>query len=121
MVGGHAAEMRPSVGRRTDETAQVHRRADPGNGQRGRRPTDFTVDTLADGRGFCTLNTVDDFTQECVAIEVNRSVPGLRLPCVLDRLHATIGLPQAIVVDYGRSMPATRSMRAHARDVTRAA
>ena len=40
---------------------------------------DFTVDTLADGRGFRKLNIVDDFTRECVAIEVDRSLPGLRV------------------------------------------
>ena len=33
---------------------------------------DFTVDTLADGRGFRTRHIVDDFTRECVAIEVGR-------------------------------------------------
>ena len=32
---------------------------------------DFTADTLADGRNFRTLNIVDDFTRECVAIEVD--------------------------------------------------
>jgi putative transposase len=52
---------------------------------------DFTVDTLADGRGFRTLNIVDDFTRECVAIEVDRSLPGLRVARVLDRLHAANG------------------------------
>jgi putative transposase len=62
---------------------------------------DFTVDTLADGRGFRTLNIVDDFTRECLAIEVDRSLPGLRVARVLDRLHAAIGLPHAIVVDNG--------------------
>jgi putative transposase len=62
---------------------------------------DFTVDTLADGRGFRTLNIVDDFTRECVAIEVDRSLPGLRVTRVLDRLHGAIGLPQTIVVDNG--------------------
>ena len=62
---------------------------------------DFTVDTLADGRGFRTLNIVDDFTRECVAIEVDRSLPGLRVVRVLDRLAAAIGLPQCIVVDNG--------------------
>jgi putative transposase len=60
---------------------------------------DFTVDMVADGRGFRTPNIVDDFTRECVAIEVDRSLPGLRVTRVLDRLHATIGLPQTIVVD----------------------
>lgn len=55
---------------------------------------DFMVDTLADGRGFRTLNIVDDFTRECVAIEVDRSLPGLRVVRVLDRLAETIGLPE---------------------------
>lgn len=62
---------------------------------------DFTADTLADGRCFRTLNIVDDFTRECVAIEVDRSLPGLRVARVLDRLHAAIGVPPCIVVDNG--------------------
>jgi putative transposase len=62
---------------------------------------DFVTDTLADGRGFRTLNIVDDFTRECVAIEVDRSLPGPRVVRVLDRLQALVGLPQAIVLDNG--------------------
>ena len=31
---------------------------------------DFVSDALADGRVFRTLNIIDDFTRECVAIEV---------------------------------------------------
>jgi putative transposase len=62
---------------------------------------DFTTDTLADGRNFRTLNIVDDFTRECVAIEVDRSLSGLRVTRVLDRLAAAVGLPQTIVVDDG--------------------
>ena len=62
---------------------------------------DFTADTLADGRNFRTLNIVDDYSRECVAIEVDRSLPGLRVARVLDRLHAITGLPQTIVVDNG--------------------
>ena len=69
--------------------------------QRERWSMDFTADTLADGRNFRTLNIVDDFTRECVAIEVDRSLPGLRVTRVLDRLHAMIGLPQTVVVDNG--------------------
>lgn len=70
------------------------------------RPTerwsmDFMVDTLADGRGFRTLNIVDDFARECVAIEVDRSLLGLRVVRVLDRLAETIGLPAVIVMDNG--------------------
>jgi hypothetical protein len=33
---------------------------------------DVAVDALADGRGFRTLNIVDDFTREWVAMEVDR-------------------------------------------------
>jgi putative transposase len=33
---------------------------------------DFMIDTLADDRGFRTLDIVDDFTRDCVAIEVDR-------------------------------------------------
>jgi putative transposase len=73
---------------------------------------DFTADTLADGRGFRTLNIVDDFTRECVAIEVDRSLPGLRVTRVLDRLHGMVGLPED-----DRCRQRTRVCGAHARRV----
>jgi putative transposase len=74
----------------------------PAPSRRGERwSMDFMVDTLADGRGFRTLNIVDDFTRECLAIEVDRSLPGLRVVRVLERLLATVGLPDIIVVDNG--------------------
>jgi putative transposase len=62
---------------------------------------DFTLDTLADGRAFRTLNIVDDFTPDCVAIEVDRSLPGARVVRVRTRLAAERGLPAAIVLDDG--------------------
>lgn len=62
---------------------------------------DFMRDTLADGRAFRTLNIVDDFTRECLAIEVDRSLPGARVVRVLERLRETVGLPQRIVIDNG--------------------
>ena len=74
----------------------------PTPSRRGERwSMDFTLDTLADGRAFRTLNIVDDYTRECVAIEVDRSLPGLRVTRVLERLRATYGLPQSIVLDNG--------------------
>ena len=74
----------------------------PAPSRRGERwSMDFMVDTLADGRGFRTLNIVDDFTRECVAIEVDRSLPGLRVVRVLDRLAETHGLPATLVMDNG--------------------
>jgi putative transposase len=62
---------------------------------------DFMADTLADRRGFRTLNIVDDFSHECPAIEVDRSLPGARVVRVLDRLADTVGLPRVIVCDNG--------------------
>ena len=35
---------------------------------------DFMRDTLADGRVFRTLNIVNDYTRECLAIEVDTSL-----------------------------------------------
>jgi putative transposase len=69
--------------------------------RRQRWSMDFMRDTLADGRPFRTLNIVDDFTRECLAIEVDRSLPGARVVRVLERLRATVGLPAVIVVDNG--------------------
>jgi putative transposase len=73
----------------------------PPTGPGQRWSMDFMTDTLADGRGFRTFNIVDDFTRECVAIEVDRSLPGARVVRVLERLAATIGLPRVLVSDNG--------------------
>jgi hypothetical protein len=74
----------------------------PAPTRRGERwSMDFTLDTLADGRAFRTLNIVDDYTRECVAIEVDRSLPGLRVTRVLERLRATHGLPQSTLARIG--------------------
>lgn len=62
---------------------------------------DFTTDTLADGRTFRTLNVVDDFSRECLALEVDTSLPGLRVVRVLDRIVAVRGRPCSIVIDNG--------------------
>lgn len=69
---------------------------------------DFMADTLADGRGFRTLNIVDDFSHECPAIEVDRSLPGARVVRVLERLAETIGLPKVLVCDNGLSQKSRR-------------
>ena len=62
---------------------------------------DFMRDTLADGRVFRTLNIVDDYTRECLAIEVDTSLPGERVVRVLERLAAMGRQPLSIVVDNG--------------------
>lgn len=47
---------------------------------------DFVSDALASGRRFRTLNVVDDYTREALAIEVDTSLSGVRVTRVLDRL-----------------------------------
>ena len=62
---------------------------------------DFVADGLIGGRRLRCLTIVDDCTRECLAIEVDTSLPGLRVQAVLDRLADTRGLPQSITVDNG--------------------
>ena len=62
---------------------------------------DFVADGLADGRRIRCLTLVDDCTRECLAIEVDTSLTGMRVVSVLQRLADTRGLPQSITVDHG--------------------
>lgn len=62
---------------------------------------DFTSDQLADGRRIRTLNVVDVFTRECLAIEVAPSLPSQRVVRVLERVLQERGTPQRITVDNG--------------------
>lgn len=62
---------------------------------------DFVSDGLVDGRRLRTLNIVDDFTKECLAIEVDTSLPGRRVAAILERLAESRGLPRSVTVDNG--------------------
>lgn len=62
---------------------------------------DFVSDGFVDGRRLRCLNVVDDFTRECLAIEVDTSLPGRRVVSVLERLAEFRGLPQSVTVDNG--------------------
>jgi putative transposase len=62
---------------------------------------DFMSDALADGRKLRTLNIIDDYTRECLAIEVDTSIPSTRVVRVLERLIELRSLPQTIVMDNG--------------------
>jgi putative transposase len=62
---------------------------------------DFLHDALANGRKLRTLSIEDAYTREMLVIEVDTSLPALRVVRVLDRLRLTRGLPTRIVIDNG--------------------
>ncbi len=62
---------------------------------------DFVSDALSIGRRFRVLNIVDDFTKLSPAIEVDTSLPGLRVIRTLERAIELRGKPKMIVMDNG--------------------
>jgi hypothetical protein len=62
---------------------------------------DFLHDALASGRKLRTLSIEDAYTHEMLAIEVDTSLPVLRVMRVLEKLRVLRGLPVRIVIDHG--------------------
>jgi putative transposase len=62
---------------------------------------DFMSDALTDGRKFRLLNVLDDFNRESLTVEVDTSLPSLRVLRVLDRLIHERSAPAIIRVDNG--------------------
>ncbi len=62
---------------------------------------DFVSDTLGDGRRFRALTIIDEFTRECMAIEVDTSLSGERVTRVLDRISPPGGKPLYLRTDNG--------------------
>jgi hypothetical protein len=58
---------------------------------------DFVSDGFVDGRRLRCLNIVDDFTKECLAIEVDTSLPGQWVIAVLERRPESRGLPRSVI------------------------
>jgi putative transposase len=65
---------------------------------------DFVHDMLDSGRRIRTLNIVDDFTRECLAIEVDTSLSGRRVARTLDAIAAVRGYPETLVMDNGTEL-----------------
>lgn len=74
---------------------------------RQRWSLDFTRDTLAGGRMFRTLNVDDDLSRECLAIEVDTSLPGARVCRVLGRILSEPGTPEELLMDNGPEFTGT--------------
>ncbi len=68
---------------------------------------DFIADSFCDGRRFRTLNIIDDFSRECLGIEVDTSLSGKRVVRVFPepaKAEGSVGAgPSLVVSDIGAS------------------
>jgi putative transposase len=62
---------------------------------------DFMHDRLVDGRAFRTFNVLDDFNREGLGIEVDLSLPALRVIRALEQIIEWRGAPRALRCDNG--------------------
>ena len=76
---------------------------------------DFVHDTLRTSRKIRTLNVIDNFKRECLAIEVDTSLPGNHVSRVLDAIADRRGYPENIVMGDGTELTSL-AMLAWARD-----
>ena len=113
IVVNHKRIYRVYAGARLQVRKRLKRRVALGRGEIAVTPTqpnvrwslDFVHDTLQSGRRIRTLNVVDDFTREALAIEVDTSLSGERVSRVLDRIANERGAyPQTLVMDNGTEL-----------------
>jgi putative transposase len=62
---------------------------------------DFTLDRCANGQALKSLSIVDEWTRECLAIEVATSLNAVKVIAVLERLFEQYGAPQVLRSDNG--------------------
>ena len=67
---------------------------------------DFMTERTADGRGFRTLNLIDEYSRECLCILVARHITSDDVIEVLSTLFITVGIPEYIRSDNGPELTA---------------
>jgi putative transposase len=72
---------------------------------------DFVFDTCADGASLKCLTIVDEFTRECLAIDVAGSIRSRRVIEILSRLVSVHGAPRYLRSDNGPEFIATAILR----------
>jgi len=72
---------------------------------------DFMHDALLSGQRFRTLNLIDDYNREALAIEVDTSLPSQRVVRVLERVAHWRGYPRRIRIDNGPEFISTTLMQ----------
>jgi putative transposase len=66
---------------------------------------DFVSDQLFDGRRFRALTLVDNYSRECLEIEVGQNLKGIDVVAVMERIKAMRGVvPRRIQVDNGKCL-----------------
>ena len=65
---------------------------------------DFVHDRMGNGRAMRVLTVVDTFTRECLALEVDTSLPSRRVTRALDAVIASRGRPEKIRLDNGTEL-----------------
>ena len=69
---------------------------------------DFVHDTLLSGKRFRTLNVIDEGGRECLAIEIDTSLPAGRVVYVLERISAWRGYPKQLRMDNGPELTSSQ-------------
>ena len=69
---------------------------------------DFVFDATADGRALKVLTVLDEYTRECLALVVGRSLTSRHVIATLDRLIAERGAPRFVRSDNGPEFIAHR-------------
>lgn len=72
---------------------------------------DFVFDTCADGRTLKCLTVIDEFTRECLAIDVAGSIRSARVIEVLTKLVSVHGAPRYLRSDNGPEFVARAVLR----------
>ncbi|OOW67190.1 hypothetical protein Xmlh_18040 [Xanthomonas axonopodis pv. melhusii] len=62
---------------------------------------DFMSDALWDGRGFRTVNVINNFSREPLGIEVDLNLPAARVIRTLERIAAWSGYQNKLRLDNG--------------------
>jgi putative transposase len=62
---------------------------------------DFMSDVLTNNRKFRTLNVIDDFNRQAIAIEIAHSMPAITVTRLLERIIQEQGKPKRIRTDNG--------------------
>jgi transposase InsO family protein len=72
---------------------------------------DFVHDQMVDGRSLKLLCVIDEYTRECLAIEVGASLRAQDVILTLSRLMRLYGKPSFVRSDNGAEFTATKVMR----------